>query len=208
VRCVPPLHFHVCPYPPLRHTPPALLPPTQVVAPYAKAIVEAAYPSDKAVADDKQVQAFAAALVSPHGSNLVRINDADNALKTRAQLAKFLEDFITIVMTHGSAHLQVSSVQHGTARHSTACSINTAHAAWPPSGTVWHSEQWHKAYSRHACTLWCGVSAKQGPKLSVLCSMAGVQSHKHHILYKPKPLDHRSHPLYPHPFRPFARLCV
>lgn len=78
----------------------------QVAAPYAKAVVDAAYPSDKSVADDKEVQAFAAALVSPHGSNLGRINEA-NQLKTKAQLSKFVEDYVTIVLTHGSAHLQV-----------------------------------------------------------------------------------------------------
>jgi len=68
--------------------------PHQVVAPYAKAVINAAYASDKAVADDLQVQAFAAALTAPHGSNLVRINDAGSELKTRAQLAKFIEDYV------------------------------------------------------------------------------------------------------------------
>lgn len=82
----------------------------QVVAPYAKAVIDAAYPSDQSVAEDAQVQAFAAALVSPHGSNLVRINDA-NELKTKAQLTKFVEDYITIVLTHGTAHLQVRWLQ-------------------------------------------------------------------------------------------------
>jgi hypothetical protein len=79
----------------------------QVVAPYAKAVINAAYPNDKAVAQDKEVQAFAAALVAQHGSNLGRINSNDNKLQTRAQLAQFIEDFVTIVLTHGSAHLQV-----------------------------------------------------------------------------------------------------
>jgi hypothetical protein len=83
---------------------------SQVVAPYAKAVVHAAYPSDKAVADDQEVQAMAAALVSKHGSNLGRINDAGSELKTRAQLTQFIEDYVTIVITHGSAHLQVCGV--------------------------------------------------------------------------------------------------
>jgi len=81
-----------------------------VAAPYAKAVIDAAYPSDKAVADDQEVQAFAAALVSPHGSNLGRINEA-NQLKTKAQLSKFVEDYVTIVLTHGSAHLQDYSMR-------------------------------------------------------------------------------------------------
>lgn len=84
----------------------------QVVAPYAKALIDAAYPSDESVAEDTQVQAFAAALVAPHGSNLVKINDA-NELKTKAQLAKFIEDYVTIVVTHGTAHLQVGWLQQG-----------------------------------------------------------------------------------------------
>lgn len=81
----------------------------QVVAPYAKALIDAAYPSDAAVTADAQIQAFAAALVSPKGSNLVRISEAGDELKTKAQLAKFIEDFITIVLTHGTGHLQVGS---------------------------------------------------------------------------------------------------
>lgn len=56
------------------------------------------------------MQAFAAALVSPHGANLGRINDEDNQLKTKAQLSRFIEDYITIVLTHGSAHLQVGNL--------------------------------------------------------------------------------------------------
>jgi hypothetical protein len=79
----------------------------QVVAPYAKALVHAAYASDEEVAQDAQVQAFAAALVSPRGSNLMRLNDEGGELTTRKQLARFLEDFVTIVVTHGTAHLQV-----------------------------------------------------------------------------------------------------
>lgn len=81
----------------------------QVVRPYAKAVIYAAYPSDKAVADDQEIQALAAALTSKHGSNLGRINDDGSELKTRAQLTQFIEDFVTIVITHGSAHLQVWS---------------------------------------------------------------------------------------------------
>lgn len=80
----------------------------QVVAPYAKSVIYAAYKDDKAVADDHEVQAFGAALVAQHGSNLGRINDENNKLQTRAQVAKFVEDYVTIVLTHGSAHLQVS----------------------------------------------------------------------------------------------------
>lgn len=70
--------------------------------------MHAAYASDKEVAADTQLQAFAAALVAPHGANLGRINADGNKLETRAQLAKFIEDFVSIVLTHGSAHLQVN----------------------------------------------------------------------------------------------------
>ena len=85
----------------------------QVVAPYAKAVVNAAYKSDVDVASDTQLQAFAAVLASPRGSNLVRINAAGAELQTRAQLAQFIEDFVTIVLTHGSAHLQVGQHSYG-----------------------------------------------------------------------------------------------
>jgi len=83
----------------------------KVVGPYAKALVKAAYLSDKAVAADEQLQAFATALTSPHGSNLVRLNDAGGEIKTRSQLSQFIEDFITIILTHGSAHLQDFSMR-------------------------------------------------------------------------------------------------
>ena len=82
-----------------------------VVAPYVAEVVKAAYASDAAVASDEAVQAFAAALGAPHGSNLGRINAAGSELKTRAQPAGFMEDFITIVLTHGSAHLQDYSMR-------------------------------------------------------------------------------------------------
>lgn len=81
--------------------------PPQVVSPYAKTLVKAAYSSDEAVANDVAVQALAAALASPKGSNLVRINEDGSEIKTRAQLAQFIEDWVVIIITHGSAHLQV-----------------------------------------------------------------------------------------------------
>ena len=82
-----------------------------VVAPFATEVVNAAYASDAAVASDEAVQAFAAALGAARGSNLGRINAAGSELKTKAQLAGFIEDFITIVLTHGSAHLQDYSMR-------------------------------------------------------------------------------------------------
>ncbi len=84
---------------------------SQVVQPYAQAVVAAAYNSDAAVAGDTALQGLSAALCSPKGANLGRINAGGCELATRAQLASFVEDFVTIVLTHGTAHLQDFSMR-------------------------------------------------------------------------------------------------
>jgi hypothetical protein len=83
----------------------------KIAAPYATALVGAAYADDAAVAGDAAIQALAATLCAADGSNLVALRvptDGDDgcALDTRERLARFVGDWFTLVSTHSSAHLQ------------------------------------------------------------------------------------------------------
>jgi hypothetical protein len=74
---------------------------------YAKAAVEASYADDAAVAADAQVQAMAAALCDPEGSNVVELQpEGGCALDTRAKLAAWMADWVSLIAAHSSAHLQ------------------------------------------------------------------------------------------------------
>jgi hypothetical protein len=79
----------------------------QLASDYATAAINAAYADDAAVAADAQVQAMAATLCDPEGSNVVELQPGGGcSLDTRAKLAGFMADWVSLVAAHSSAHLQ------------------------------------------------------------------------------------------------------
>lgn len=85
----------------------------KIAGAYATAFVNAAYADDGAVASDAEIQAMAATLCATDGSNLgaLRVSapgsdDDGCALDTRARLANFVGDWMSLVSAHSSAHLQ------------------------------------------------------------------------------------------------------
>jgi hypothetical protein len=73
------------------------------LAPYFK--------SDRAVARDAGVQAWAAALVNPWGGNLKKITSAGNAVNTREALYELVGNVLYVTLAHGTAHLQVGRLR-------------------------------------------------------------------------------------------------
>lgn len=83
----------------------------KLATPYATTLINAAYADDAAVASDASIQALSATLCAADGSNLVALRvptDGDDgcALDTRERLARFVGDWMSLVTTHSSAHLQ------------------------------------------------------------------------------------------------------
>jgi hypothetical protein len=83
----------------------------KIAGAYATAFINAAYADDAAVAADAEVQTMAATLCATEGSNLVALRvptaaDDGCALDTRARLAQFVGDWLSLVAAHSSAHLQ------------------------------------------------------------------------------------------------------
>jgi hypothetical protein len=83
----------------------------KIAGAYATTFVNSAYSDDAAVAADAQVQNMAATLCAADGSNLVKLrvpSDTDDgcSLDTRARLAQFVGDWMSLISAHSSAHLQ------------------------------------------------------------------------------------------------------
>ena len=71
----------------------------------ASAALSGYYPSNAAVQADAGVQAWVAALLSPTGANMRRIN-AKNAVTTRAELFDLAGYMLFLSVAHGATHLQ------------------------------------------------------------------------------------------------------
>jgi hypothetical protein len=81
------------------------------------------YKTDRAVARDAAVQAWAAALVNPRGGNLRKITAGGNAVTTRAALYELVGSVLYATLAHGTAHLQVRVCVCGGGGGGTRCGV-------------------------------------------------------------------------------------